>query len=454
MKEIVIVFFAVMAVASFIAPRLGLAFLWFTIWLYPVRAMYGTLPFDARLSDLWVVYMALLGVLQGRLDRRHHRLLLLACLWSAAILAGDVSGYLLRGAIDAGPLLKDAVKAAYVPLTVFALLSFLRTEQDVRSHLLGFSAAAAAAGALGVLMVHFPTELDLFSIPKDGLPWQASVIEAIPLVTRRARGAVGESILAQVSLAGLLLGLCVAVERLPFRLRAAHVFFALVCSVALIYTGSRGCLTALVCALLWASVGLRNRLGFLVAALAGLGLVLWIGALEDRVLLRFSGAAGGLSEFQDGLQIRFDVARYFTQRVHPSYFLLGVGMPYCEATTHNAYLGAFVYSGALGVAALVACVVTGWRLGGALLAAPPEPLTRALGSVVRMLVVGFAVYALSAENFQTTLPMQVFFGVLALAEVQRTLAANPGLAWRPARANSPAALAPAWPGPREGLDPA
>ncbi|MBM4094333.1 MAG: hypothetical protein FJ276_33740, partial [Planctomycetes bacterium] len=207
LKAIVISLFAVMAIVAWWRPRAGLAFLWFAIWLYPVKGMYGLLPLDIRLSDVWVLYMAVIALAMTGLAAWRNRAVRLAALWFLAILAGDVSGWFLGESVSPTPFLKDALKALYVPCTAFTFAAFVHDGRDLRRQMTWLAAAAAAAGILGILMVHFPLDLDAFLIPKEKLAWQPEVIANAELVYRRAKGALGTPGLAQIVMTGLLVAL-------------------------------------------------------------------------------------------------------------------------------------------------------------------------------------------------------------------------------------------------------
>jgi len=203
-------------------------------------------------------------------------------------------------------------------------------------------------------------------------------------------------------------------ERFSVFVKTVHILLAWVCYVALIYTVSRGAITAVAVALLWSIAAVRGRGHVLAFAATGVTLVFAFTPLLERLALRFSGEEGGVSEYMLGLGIRWEEVRPFVTRFHPSYLLFGRGMPGSASTTHNAYIGAFVYGGMLGVAVLIASIVVGWRAGWRLVGGW-DPLTRATGAFLCTLVVAYTVYGFSAENFQATVPMQVYFAAVVIA---------------------------------------
>ena len=414
MKEAVLLVFGVMAIVTAARPAAGLAFMWFAIWLYPVKAMYGALPLDIRLSDVWVLYMAALALARARTGWWRTPPIALSLLWLLAIVAGDLSGWALGGFGNPLPIVKDALKALYVPCTALSIWVLIQGGSSARQHLTWMIAGAAAAGALGILMVHFPVPLDGFLIPKDKLSWQTDVIEAADLAQRRAIGALGTPGLAQITMTGLLAAACLSAERIGWRSRGLHALLAAACYVGLLYTASRGALTAVAVTLLWSVFALRGRSHILTLAVVGVAILLACTPLLERVALRFSGEEGGLSQFRLGLDLRWEEVRPFITQFRPAYLLFGVGKTGSLGTTHNAYVGTFVYCGSFGLILLIAMIAAAWR-SGRRLTLQAEPGIRALGTFQCSLVIAFAVYGLTAENFQSTTPMQVYFAVLALA---------------------------------------
>jgi len=415
LKLYVIALFAVMAYIAYERPLAGIAFMWVAIWLYPVKGMYGTLWLDIRLSDLWVVYVTFLAMLKGRTSWSRTLVVRLSLFWFLAILAGDLSGWWLRGGGNMRPYLKDAFKALYVPCSTLAVGAFLRSERDVRNLLGWLTAAIMAAGLLGILMVHYPARFETFTIPKEKLAWRPEIVAAADLLRRRARGTMGSPSLAQVSLVGILLSVCMATVRIR---RNARIFYAcsgLFCLVSLVYTVSRGCITALLCTLLWAFLVFRRRERVLALTAVGICLIVFNVALLQRLVIRFSGEEGGLTAFMQGLQARLTIARGFLRYPQPAYLFLGVGrIGHKMGTTHNAYIGSFVYSGSPGIVLLGVLMVYAWRQATRLLRLVADPLSRALGHFLQMTVLSFGVYAFGAENFQSNIPMQLYFAGLAI----------------------------------------
>ena len=418
MQPIVFALFALMAALAYVRPRAGLAFMWFAIWLYPVKGMYGTLPFDIRLSDLWVVYMACLALLHGDPSVRRSWPIRLAVFWFLAMLAGNLSGWALGGFGNVTPLLKEGLKVGYVPCTALAVSSFLSTERDIRNHIAWLTSAITAASALSLLMMVFPHTFDAFLIPKQRLIWQSDWITSVDMVERRAIGTMGKVALGQVTLVGVVLAASQATGKLSAHRRALYVLAGMTSYVALVCTVSRGCLTALAVSVSVVFFATRRRVGTLAVAVLALTTLALSVPLAERVRSGFSGEQGGFSAFQQGVQTRLDIVRYFADTASWTYFLFGEGTAgglHYGGTTHNAYIGAVVYCGMPGVALLVAMIVRGWSMGTRLVRFAPDPLSQSLGWFLQVLVLAFAVYGLSAENFFTVVPMQLYFAALVMA---------------------------------------
>jgi O-antigen ligase len=81
-------------------------------------------------------------------------------------------------------------------------------------------------------------------------------------------------------------------------------------------------------------------------------------------------------------------------------------------TAHNSYIGAFAYSGLLGVVTLVAVLVYAWVLARRLIHRGRDPLSRALGSHLLMITVAVMIAGIASECMQSVRWMQLFFAAM------------------------------------------
>lgn len=433
---IAIIVWFLAATVSLVRPRIGAALIWPAIWLYPNAALYGTAPLNVRFDDLWVVFMFLLAVAYAR-GRGGGTLFWLAVVWAFSLILGNLAGLFVAGGLEWQQIVKSGLKTLITPMTVYVLTVFLQEERHVLGHLKAIGLAAAAAGILGIAMVHFPAVLSMFLIPGVrviGFQVVSSLemVEAGELVTRRAQGAVGGVGLAMILMSAALLALCMAIYYFRRRDRLLFACIAGVCVIGLGYTATRGAIGGLMGALLWGILFTRRRWALVAVSLAGAAFLLAQAGLLERIMLRVTGPVGVQeTPLLEGLAARFAIWKTFVENFSPIYLLTGMGMATvirtAKATAHNSYLGAFVYSGIVGVAVMTATVVRVWTLGKRLRTAA-DSLSQGLGVYLTMLLVGMLVYGIVAEVFQHNLLMQLLFAVMVLAEkrLAQSLAAQAG----------------------------
>lgn len=438
---IAIIVWFLAATVSLVRPRIGAALIWPAIWLYPNSALYGTLPLNVRFDDLWVVFMFLLAVSYAR-GRGGGVLFWLAIVWAFSLILGNLAGLfvakgLVAGGLEWQQIVKSGLKTLIAPMTVYVLTVFLQEERHVLGHLKAMGLAAAAAGILGIAMVHFPAVLSMFFIPGIRvIGFQVvgtlEMVEAGVLVARRAQGAVGTVGLAIILMNAALLALCMAIYYVRHRDRLLFACIGGVCLIGLGYTATRGAIGGLMGAILWGILFTRRRWALVAISLAGAAFLLAQAGLLERIMLRVTGPAGAHeTPLLEGLAARFAIWKTFVENFSPIYLLTGMGMAtvmrVAKGTAHNSYLGAFVYSGIVGVAVMTATVVRAWTLGRRLRTAA-DSLSQGLGVYLTMFLVGLLVYGIVAEVFQQNLSMQLLFAGMVLAEkrLAQSLAAQAG----------------------------
>ena len=271
-------------------------------------------------------------------------------------------------------------------------------------------------------MIYLPGPLSVFLIPRNLNGMSAlEIVEHTSKVHRRAEGAIGTPALAQVTMCVGLLALCMGLQ--PFR-RRERIFYGsacILCFVAMAFTASRGASIAFGSALLY-NLAFNKRRTMLLAYL-GLGTIVAFLAssiLIDRIMIRVSTAPGDFSKFWEGWDVRSSIVHSFLSNFDPLFLISGMGMVATHrlglGTTHNTYVGAFVYGGTPGILLLLLLIITAWRLGTRLLRNAPDPLSQALGTSMHTLVLAACIYGFVAENFQSVIPMQLLFAVMVLAE--------------------------------------
>ena len=455
LTSIVVILWFVAAVIALARPKWGAALIWPAIWLYPNSALYGTLPLNVRFDDLWVVFMFLLAVGYARGRGGGGTLLLLAAAWSFSMILGNLTGLFVTGGFDWQQVVKSSLKMLYVPMIVYILTAFIRDERDLVGHMKAMGLAATAAGALGIAMLYYPAEFNMFLIPRyQVIGFQVfsaeELVQAAEIVSRRAQGAVGTLYLAMLSMVVGLMMLSMMLYYPRQRLRAYFGVLAGCCMVTLGYTVMRGTIGGLIAAVLWAIVFTRRRAALVAVSLAGVAFLVIQGGLLERVLLRFTGEAGArMAPFMEGLAGRFAIWRMFVENFSPVYLLTGMGMSsvvrMAKGSAHSAYLGAFVYGGILGVVVMVAIVVRAWRIGRQL-RMRLDPFSQGCGVFLTMVLIGLLVGGITNEIFQQVGSMQLLFASMVLAQKWLDMARVPGVL-------PDAGLLPAGPSPGYALAP-
>jgi len=422
---IAIMVWFVAAGVALVRPKWGVALIWPAIWLYPNTALYGTLPLNVRLDDLWMVFMFLLAIFYARGRSGTGPVFWLAMAWAFSLVLGDFAGFFITGGIGWQQVVKGGLKTLYVPMTAYILTVFIREERDVWNHLKAMGLAAAAAAILSIAMVYFPTALRMFLIPSaQVIGFQVysalELIEAGEIGARRAQGAVGTMTLAAILMSASLLALCMLIYRVRQSGRGFFAVIALVCLVGLGYTATRGAIGGFVGAILWGMLFTRRRGTLIAIGLMGAAILVVQGGVLERVLLRVTGTAGaGETPLMAGLAKRFVIWGAFVDHFSPIYLFTGMGMSSVmhlqKATAHNSYLGAFVYGGMFGVAVMVAIIVRVWKLAKRLRMAA-DAFSQGLGVYLAMFLVGMMLFGMVVEMFQHAGAMQMLFAATVLAD--------------------------------------
>jgi hypothetical protein len=419
---LIIILLGLSAAAGILRPQLGAVLIWTFAWLYPNSLLYDILPLNIRFDDLWVVYMFLVCLFLYRHGTGLGRLTWLAIAWWLSIFLGNMTGLLMTGGLAWQDIIKWISKSLYVPMTTYVLSCVLDSPRALEAHLKGLLISGVLAGALGIAMVYVPGTFSAFFISRSAhglLP--VEMVEAGEQITRRAQGSVGTNALAALSSSLALLALMMAVYQNRTRLR---LFCGITCGALMVtlgYTVTRGVIGGVLAALLWAVLFTRRRWVLISLIVLGTIVLMWQGGLIERIMLRIVGQPGSpVAPFWEGLIGRFAILDMFARNFRIVYVFFGMGMPtvgkLMQATTHNTYLGSFVYSGVFGAIVLVLVITRGIRLGRGLLRAADDPFSQAIGSFMLMLVIALMTYGVVAENFQAFSAMQIYFAAMVFVE--------------------------------------
>lgn len=419
---ITVLTFVILGCLALLRPRMGLVLLWLTAWLYPNTLLYGTLPLNVRFDDLWVVFIFLVALASPRRGMGLRPVTWLAILWMLSIMMGNVAGVLTSGTAAWEAVVKSSTKALYVPMTTFAMATFLVNERHLHTHIWWLLVGGALAGLLGIATVFAPTAVEPFLIPRHELgSWASRAIEEAAVERRRAVGAVGVMALAGITVQVALLGLAVFAAGGGLTHLALPAVASLTCLAALGYTASRGPIIGLLCALVAGIFLTPRRKVFIAAIVLATIVAIAQGGVLDRVLARLTTGVG-LSDagLRAGLETRMEVWSTLLEQLSLGDVLLGQGMAITHAetgvTAHNSYIGAFAYGGLLGAVTLVAVLAYAWVLARRLLATAKDSLSRAIGSHMLMATVAIMIAGIALECLQGVRWMQLFFAAMVLTQ--------------------------------------
>jgi len=416
----------VLAIITFIRPRVGIALIWPVTWLYPNTLLYDSLPLNVRFDDLFVVLVFLATLASPSTRGQSGRILRLAGLWWLSLAIGAVTGVLITGNYAWVAVLKLIGKSLYVPMTVYVLYAAIQDLPQLERQLRAIAVGAALAGLLAIAMLLQPHSLNIFLIPsynvEVGLTAQELRETIEDVTTVRAEGAVGVMGLATIMQHATLLCLALMLWHPRPRTRAFYAVLAAVGGVALLYNTTRGAIAGVVVGVIWALFFTRRRVPLVATGVAaGVALILQ-GSLVQRILRRVTESTGYESGFSQGLAIRLGIWQNFVDNFSPLYLFFGTGMigAFIEQsmTAHNAYLGALVYTGLFGVVALLLIIWAAVHRVRSMLRIQSDWCAQALGTYLGMVTVAVLVSGLALENLQQTHTMQLFFAAMVFADLR------------------------------------
>ncbi len=420
--SIVITFFGLASIIGILRPRLGAVLLWLFPWVYPNTLLYNTLPFNIRFDDLWVMYMFVVCFLLYRQGTVLGKVFWLSVFWWVALFIGNLVGVIITGGEILIPIFKSATKSMYVPFTTYVLSCLVNDEKQTGDHLRGLSLAGVIAGVLGIAMIYLPGPLSVFLIPQYWQGYNAEeMVEFSAELVRRTQGAVGTMTLATITMCLSVATLMMVIHQIGRKLRVFLSIMCLLLLVSLAYTNTRGAIAGFIAAMLWGIIFTKKRGTLILLAFLGAIMLAWQGEIVQRIMIRITGRPGGpTTPIWEGMETRLRVWNTFVEHFNPVYVMFGMGMITSQyltkATAHNAYIGAFVYGGLLGVVSLVIVIAYAISLAKRLRAIGVDPFSQALAATLTAMVVAMMVNGMVLENFQQYTGMQIYFAMMLFVE--------------------------------------
>lgn len=405
-------------------PIVGVAFLWFAIWLYPNSLMYGTLPGNIRLDDLFVFFTFLVALAKSRVNTSifSSNVFNLSLIWWFIHLLANINGSLYLGSgFSFAETFKFLLKAAYVPITAAIIFHLVNSKEDIKYCLKWILVAGTCTAIIGIGTVIYPEYFKIFLIPDLELG-DAGLLEKIQdklELARRASGSLGivsTSIICTFT-SSLALYSFVSEKELLFKKRTILIILV-ISLLGLFFTQSRGPILALCIAATYLLLRSKNKITGILAIGAILIAVFTIKPIGDLVMERFSGNSG--SDLSSGLDVRSDIWELLINKIDKGLLINGIGMVPLKnlfnATAHNTYLGALIYGGIWGVMWFIAIIIKTFKSSRNLLKMKSDVLGTFLGGYLIILLIFMLIIGISIENFQQTISMQIYMTMLLLGE--------------------------------------
>lgn len=422
MLAIVIIAGSIVAAITFLNPRAGAYIFWTLYWCYPTSALHALLPLNMRFDDLFLLYLTLCCLRVAPPDVLASRTFRIALVWFLAIVFGNIVGVLTGPDYLLTAVIRFVGKSAYVPMVAIVINTVVRNEQDCRRMLIAMGLAAFGSTAIGVVQVRAPELVSIWEVPHDD-PSRRLLSETggIELAdeTRRASGSQGLNPLAVMGASMVAIGLRIAVNVATSRAKLGASLLMAIGGTALGYTISRGATTGLAVAMLYSLVRFPKRTATLAVIVVGVVLLLSTTDLGQRWGQRVSGE-GIESPLGESAQVRGSLWRLYLEEFSPHYLLFGRGFN-AEfvrhgTSVHNTYIGAFAYTGLFGAIVQTWMVFSVFILGSRLARIEHNPLFRALGEALVMLMIALLVHGVASELLQAFQP--VLFTVFAIVDMR------------------------------------
>lgn len=413
-----------MAYKTIRKPLVGVVFVWFAIWLYPNSLMYGMLPFNLRLDDLFLVFTFLVCFIRRSKNQNlfTSKVFILSFSWWIIHIISNVNGLLyLDVSSHSSEVFKFIIKAAYVPISVAIVYYRVNTIDDMKFLLKGIMVAGIFTAAIGIGTVIFPEYFSVFLIPdlELGASGLLDKIESKTEILRRASGSLGivstSIVCAFITILSFLS--LISKEKHFFKTNFSFAIFILVL-FGLFFTQSRGPIIATSVVIGFILVmSKRKKMAFFVISIIGVILV-FSNSIANVILQRFSGESG--SSLGSGAGVRSSIWIYLLENLDPILLINGVGMiplmSLYNATAHNTYLGSLIYGGIWGVLWFVILILFTFKLSRNLVKSKFYEFSAFMGEFVKYAILLMLMIGISVENFQQTISMQLFLVILLIGE--------------------------------------
>ncbi|GEM_PF-6606639 len=336
-------------------PRLLALLLWPVVFLYPRAMLQGILPLNAGLDDLFIVALGLRLLFYVHPDdpappRWFNGAVWVAIALSVMQVASEATG-LLEYPMFSQYTIRTALKCVGYVLFVHCLTRTIRTEQDLRRHLVSLMLTLFLAFLTVVACNFYPDLADIWQVYRSSADQRA--FAEFSQEAMRSWGSLGSPFaIGMVLCVAIPVGIGLLIHRhRSTALYAATLLMLAGAALAIIIAKSRSAVLGL--AVMGGGMVVASRYRIRVLAAVCVLAIIWIGASAsvgyDRLEKRFN-----TDTLRRDLDVRLGIWRTFVENPSPAIIAYGEGTYAMWArlgeTAHNGFIDALFV----------------WGIGGAL----------------------------------------------------------------------------------------
>ena len=400
MVPIIIAVMTLAFVVAFLFPRLSVLLVWPVLFLYPQNYLFGFLPLNAGLDDIFILFVAArFAMVQGlgAVSPSSRFVVVIAVLVLLMQLVTDL-GSLFAHPYLISRVLKDLLKNIVLLAFAWTMVSAIRTDEDVRKHIIAFGLAASLAGMIVVLSLYFPALTSAWEVRQRGLAYLEGTAGKRAFGPFNGPAEVAGFVCIVVPIAaGLLLqgrGSGRGVRLLAWAMVVIGTLSVLVSKTRSGLLGLAGMLVAILFTSRqrWYVLGISLALALVV----GLAVLMAGGDVLQALEFRFS-----LESLSSDLATRLTIWSRIVSSPSWQSFLLGEGVAplaiRLNATPHNGYLDALFVWGPFGVFVFGTMFYCMLKWSRTVMKWHADPLSRGLGAGVLWSAIAVLTMAMTSD---------------------------------------------------------
>lgn len=340
---LVVAIYLMACLFALVYPQKALGLFWVLILCYPTWLLYGKLPLNIGLDDIFLVCLFVGSLVKGKVSEKWP--FMAALFFCILAVFGDLSSIGLGSNIDISYALKRWLKNAGLICLVFSVSATIHNERDIKRALYAMLAGMVLGGVLLIYYAINKSAYNPFQIPAWALGKEESLLQVIgPFSSHdRAGGILG-------------FGSVIAYFMIKFtRSKGEKIFLVSICCIlmlALLLSASRSGWVFLVFPVMLSSfLGKKKLVGIVMLVLVTLfalfALAKFAHFSERLTETTEAYSAGGLEVLSSGR-----IKHWKTTLSHPSvsWLLFGEGFAAQEFHPHSNYIAMLKCTGLIGIA--------------------------------------------------------------------------------------------------------